>query len=363
LSILEKINIINNTLIIKLAKPVEIISSIPPGHTITKTIIFKTVPLDFDHSDYFKVIKDTRKAYGEENSPVFLTYVDIHTYIHENIEEPETHIFMTIGLNPPVCIYGEGYRNEHKDVMGTINILVITETPLSLNGLLDLFKTVTEAKTGACADLLLPCTSRSLGTVSDAIAVGRPVNTEYKEHFIGLATNLGNKIANIIYTHILEKGLKREDNELLKSFLGIDKEWIISTIIKVYEKAPIPQISIEYIRNMAEKELNIILQDPNIWSFIVAARELDLHGCSGTLPKINREEFMSDPHRIIADDMIGATLALYIAGFKGLFSMYWVERLKKEEKIFEEKGVFIDDIVSAIVSSILTRIYDKVIMN
>ncbi len=74
--------------------------------------------------------------------------------------------------------------------IGTINIAVFLNHSLSINGLIDLVRTITEAKSGALRDLNLELT----GTVSDAVAVGTLVG-EGKVDFMGPGTKIGRRIA------------------------------------------------------------------------------------------------------------------------------------------------------------------------
>ncbi|QGA54040.1 CoF synthetase [Sulfolobus sp. E5-1-F] len=90
-----------------------------------------------------------------------------------------------------------GIGESGEDAGCTINIGVFVNKGLNVNGLVDLIRTVTEAKASALRDLGYNFT----GTVSDAVAVGSLPGNEY---FIGPGTELGKRIAFDIRKTIVE---------------------------------------------------------------------------------------------------------------------------------------------------------------
>ena len=90
-----------------------------------------------------------------------------------------------------------GIGESGEDAGCTINVGVFVKEGLNLNGLVDLVRTVTEAKSGALRDLGLNLT----GTVSDAVAVGSVVGEGY---FAGPGTKLGKEIAMDVRTRIVK---------------------------------------------------------------------------------------------------------------------------------------------------------------
>ncbi|WP_338598667.1 adenosylcobinamide amidohydrolase [Sulfolobus tengchongensis] len=90
-----------------------------------------------------------------------------------------------------------GIGESGEDAGCTINIAVFVNQELAINGLVDLIRTVTEAKAGALRDLGYNMT----GTVSDALAVG---SYPGKNYFIGPGTELGSNIARAVRNTIVE---------------------------------------------------------------------------------------------------------------------------------------------------------------
>ncbi|ARM76199.1 adenosylcobinamide amidohydrolase [Acidianus manzaensis] len=94
-------------------------------------------------------------------------------------------------------IMSAGIGISGEDAGCTINIGVFVNHGLTINGLVDLIRTVTEAKSGALRDLSYKLT----GTVSDAVAVGGLVGNEY---FIGPGTELGKNIAKNVKNTLID---------------------------------------------------------------------------------------------------------------------------------------------------------------
>ena len=91
----------------------------------------------------------------------------------------------------------------------------------------------------------------------------------------------------------------------------------------------------------------------------IAFRELECKGSIGAIPYLIKSEYMNDSPKIIADELLGMTLSIYINGWKGLFCYYWVERLKSKIKEIKSLPMFTDDLICSLIGAILSRVYDK----
>jgi alpha-ribazole phosphatase CobZ len=164
----------------------------------------------------------------------------------------------------------------------------------------------------------------------------------------------------VVYKAVISKAVGGDRGKLLKRVTGLGVEDVLEIFSQVYSRASIPGLSTGEAKEIARKHLGRALEDPNVWSFLIAARELDLHGLSGTIPGIGAEEFRRDPVRLVADEVLGLALSLYLAGLKGLFSMYWIERLKERGDLSHGSlHSFEDDVVSALVGSLLTKLLEE----
>lgn len=112
----------------------------------------------------------------------------------EKLREGNTIIFITAAKNYEFkqTSWGElfisaGVGESGENAGCTINISAFVNYPLNLNGLVDLVRSLTEAKSGALKDLNFPFT----GTASDAIAAGTIGGNEY---FAGPSSEIGKKV-------------------------------------------------------------------------------------------------------------------------------------------------------------------------
>ncbi len=350
------IKIIDNNLILEFDREMDIMTTVHINAiTKSKFIVINQVEKDFKTKDVEEFKKRALKSIGlNENTPVFLTAVDVKNY--KTKENEFGGVLITAGFEIPNCIYQKELFNGICG--GTINIISWVNLKLTPNGLLDLFRTVTETKCLASSDLLLRCESRASGTSSDGIGVAAEISND-GFMFSGLATYHGNAIARLIYETLISFDNKQS---LLKRSLGMSLEELVEQAMIVYNNAPVPNVDEKTVYNMIYNELDNELKDPNVWSYIIAARELDLRGVSDTFPYLNKEEFEKDSKRIIADEAIASSLSIYLSGFKGLTSTYWVDTIKDKENLkFSHLPMFEDDIVSALIGSTLSKIYDKLL--
>lgn len=349
----------NDTVIVEFSNPMKVVSTVPvvSNNGYVENIIFKFIPKDFNVKNLADYYRSVVKEVGVENAVVFITATSIDNFNHIRIDDLSADVFISVGLEPPVCLETNVFTPM---TISTINIAVAVRQPLTNNAMVDLLRTVAEAKCLASNDIMLRCRTRSSGTVTDAIAVLKPLNMNEEILFAGMATTIGNAIAKTVHKMIVSKALRDED-KMFNYLTGLGKDEFLNMFRDLYRYMPIPNVSEEKAVEIARIILRKILGDPNTWSFIIAARELELHGIVGTIPNVSEEEFARDSPKVVADEIIGMALATYVAGLKGLFSMYWVERLK-ESKILKHGifGTFEDDIISALLGSLYTLLYDYV---
>lgn len=352
-----------DTVVIDFPKPVEVVSTLKSisisnsEPAIIRHAIFRHVESSFHVNNIVEYYLKILKELDIESGIVFLTAVPMDRLLH--VEGYLSEIVMTIGLEPPVCIH---YNKLYEPLrMGTINILIYVDLPLSREAMVDLLKTAIEAKAAASSDLLLRCRSRAVGTVTDAIAIARPYELDREILFAGMATPIGNSVANIVYNSIVSVGIGNGIEWLLKNCIGYSIEEFLELFREIYTSTPIPDVPSEKAIGKARRILYRILKDPNVWSFIIAARELDLHGSSGTVPGLTTDEYSSDTIKMVADELLGISLALYVGGANAMFAMYWIENMKKMGRLkYNEAGLYIDDIISAILGSLYTLLINEI---
>ncbi|WP_148679121.1 alpha-ribazole phosphatase CobZ [Aeropyrum pernix] len=343
-----------DALVVKLSTPLRVVTTLPHQPGRTGYIVFKKVPESFRCDSIASFYRRVRRSMGLREAVVFLTAAEVDRPLHEVIDEPETHIIATVGLKPPACPGGTAGAPRP----GTINIAVATSAGLSRAGAIDLLRVVAEAKAAAAAEALLPCLHRATGTATDAIAV---LHTPGATDFSGFYTRLGGLVGRSLYFALVDAAVaRRGPDSLLRALTGMSMEGLLELFRRVYMQSPIPGVPVEEALGRAGRMLERMMRDPNVAALLIAARELDLHGSAGAIPGLSRSGYKGDSKAIVADELLAAALAEYLAGFKGLLATIWVEKLKSMGLADAGLPMFMDDMVSAVVGSLVSRLHDEV---
>jgi len=114
------------------------------------------------------------------------------------------------------------------------------------------------------------------------------------------------------------------------------------------------QMSIEGKKEEFSKMLTRQLRDPNVALLIEAAVHLD--------DKVKPEASgvfsdTQDPSSLVADELIGMSIAEFIAGKRGLFN--YVRYDKEKPGIIAELPPFLDDAIAALVAGCMTRLFEE----
>ena len=354
-----------DTLVIEFGGRVRALSSTIIGGGLRELthVIFHRVDPDFNEPDPARYAENLleKLELPRKSSAVFLTAVDVvKEHIELEVDSPtKIALIASIGLSHGASIgtRGSGERP------GTINILLFVEKPLADRALIDLAGVVSGVKAIALADLALSRgynLGRVYATITDALVIASRMDSKGREFYAGPATPVGSETAKLVYEAMVSAGLKSMGvEERFRNIFGVDLSWVTEAAAKIYRRAPIPSLSEAEVGREVETELRELLRDPNIWALALAARNLDWHGLAGTLPELSRDEYLSDSKKILADELLGITLALYINGWKALFAYYWIDSAKEGFEEFGDKPMFMDDILASLIGSILSKIYDR----
>lgn len=120
----------------------------------------------------------------------------------------------TVGLGQPLAAAGR--RPRRLPAVGTINLLVVVDEPLSPAGLVNAVQTAAEAKAQALADARIPAANGSgwaTGTATDALCVVCPPGPA-PSGFAGPATRVGGAIATSVHAAVAA-GAARERRDVV----------------------------------------------------------------------------------------------------------------------------------------------------
>ncbi len=353
-----RIELSGRSLLIDLGEPHRVAStSVNGGLRTGRYIVVHTVGGDFKTCDYREYVERVIEDLGLGEEPiVMLTAVDVAS--HRAAEGEHVWALVTVGLSHPTCIGMEEAFQAPQ--VSTINLVVVSLNPLTDAGLLDMLRVVAEAKASAVSDLLPWCPTRPTGTVSDAITVASPIGPKAMP-WSGMATLHGGEAARLVHKIIVEAD-DRSLESRLKGALGLGLDELVEDAVKLYSTAPVPGVSTGRVREIVKEEISRMLKDPNVWAILVAAREADLHARTSTIPLLPGESYLKDTPGLVADEVLAASLALYIQGWKGLMAAYWVDREKHKLGLaLASLPGLLDDIASALVGAALSRVYDSLL--
>ena len=142
---------------------------------------------------------------------------------------------------------------------------------------------------------------------------------------------------------------------MLKS-RGITEEEIISAAMELYFPHPGVETR-ERAEAVFRREMNLALSDPNLALLIYAALLLEVEGERRNLPNLKPSDYENDLTCLIADEVIGLSIAKYVGGYKGLFD--YVRYDKAKPGILSRLGPFMDDVVAGLIGGLSANMYTR----
>jgi alpha-ribazole phosphatase CobZ len=139
---------------------------------------------------------------------------------------------------------------------------------------------------------------------------------------------------------------------------GISIDDVVSSALELY----VPHPGVE-TRNKAEevfrRELDLALSDPNLCLLIYAGVLLEEEGKRGNLPNMRSSDYERDLTYLIADEVIGMSIAKYVGGYKGTFD--YVRYDKAKPGILGELGPFMDDVIAGLIGGVSANMYTRAV--
>lgn len=145
--------------------------------------------------------------------------------------------------------------------------------------------------------------------------------------------------------------MKALEKKLKEYGIGIDDLVRIAMSLYIYD----PAIgSAAKLKPVVRAQFKKMLSDINVSCLITAALCIEQEGSKGLLPGITKEKYASDPVDLLADEIIGQGIALYIAGTRALFEF---ERLDKNKPdIIKDLPPMLDDAIIGLVSGVMVKV-------
>lgn len=264
-----------------------------------------------------------------------------------NVDDPGI-IFEEEGGLAVCAIVTAGLSND------TLNTILLIDGDLTPSCMVNAVITATEGKCLALQLLGIGAT----GTCTDTVTIACTSKGERIGH-AGTATGLGKMIYNTVRDATLQALQKQEHITMGRPIMqrlgeqGVTLSKIVGAAMALF--APHPGIeSVEHARQIFVDELNNALADPNVGALIYAGIALERDAKRGMVPDLRGYE--NDLAALVADEVLGMSIANYIGGYKGLFE--YIRFDKAKPGILAELGPFMDDVIAGLIGGVSAKMYD-----
>jgi alpha-ribazole phosphatase CobZ len=151
---------------------------------------------------------------------------------------------------------------------------------------------------------------------------------------------------------------ERDIRDILNS-RGITVDDIVSSAFELYFPHPGAETR-ERAEAVFRRELDLALSDPNLAILIYAGVLLESEGEKENLPNLRQSDYECDLTCLIADEVLGMSIAKYIGGYKGVFD--YVRYDKAKPGILATLGPFMDDVIGGLIGGVSSNMYTRAVL-
>ena len=134
---------------------------------------------------------------------------------------------------------------------------------------------------------------------------------------------------------------------------GIRLEDMIETALELFVPHPGVETKEKAIELLREEFLDA-LSDVNVSCLEVACFRAEEDAKSGLIPGLTKERFIGRPG-LVADELLGMTIANYIAGVRGIFEFIRFDQAKPG--ILKDLGAITNDAIGGLISGVSSNMY------
>lgn len=136
---------------------------------------------------------------------------------------------------------------------------------------------------------------------------------------------------------------------------GVKLNDLVNTALELY--VPHPGVETEEkARKILKEEFSQALSDVNVSCLMVACFRAEEDAKSGLVPGLTKERFMGRPG-LVADELLGMTIANYIAGAKGIFEFIRFDQVKPG--ILKKLGPITNDAIGGLIAGVSSNMYTR----
>ena len=88
---------------------------------------------------------------------------------------------------------------------------------------------------------------------------------------------------------------------------------------------------------------------------------MESEGKKCNLPNLKASDYENDLTCLIADEVIGMSIAKYVGGYKGLFD--YVRYDKAKPGILARLGPFMDDVIAGLIGGVSANMYTRAVLD
>jgi alpha-ribazole phosphatase CobZ len=136
---------------------------------------------------------------------------------------------------------------------------------------------------------------------------------------------------------------------------GVTLEGMIESGLAMFVPHPGAE-SKEKARKILLEELNDALSDVNVSTLIIACYRAEEDARNGNIPSLTRERFLGRPG-LVADELLGMTIADYIAGARGIFEFIRFDQNKPG--ILSRLGPISNDAIGGLIAGCSSNMYTR----
>jgi len=134
---------------------------------------------------------------------------------------------------------------------------------------------------------------------------------------------------------------------------GITLKDLIDTALELF--VPHPGVeSKERATSIIAEEFQHALSDVNVSCMVVACYCAEEHAKAGLIPGLSKERFLGRPG-LVADELLGMTIASYIAGARGIFEFIRFDQNKPG--ILKKLGPIVNDAIGGLIAGCSSNMY------
>ena len=136
---------------------------------------------------------------------------------------------------------------------------------------------------------------------------------------------------------------------------GVTLSDLIETALELF--VPHPGVgSREDAKRIITEEFNDAMSDVNLSCMVVACYRAEEDARAGLIPNLTQERFSGRPG-LVADELLGMTIANYIAGARGIFEFIRFDQ--KKPGILSKLGPITNDAVGGLVAGCSSNMYSR----